>query len=101
LIAGTYTATAKGDVSGLFFGGESTDDSSSYFTGSMSLYMDWARVLTDVEAICLSANPWQLFTTRRKLLPAGAAITSPTLTAAQAFNITSSSAQARVTFTRP
>jgi Concanavalin A-like lectin/glucanases superfamily len=53
------------------------------------------------EALAEFVYPWTLFAPRRIYIPAGAAIVNPTLTAAQAFNITTSSAQARVTFTRP
>jgi hypothetical protein len=48
------------------------------------------------------SNPWVMFAKKPVWVPmAGGAIVNPTLTAAQAFNVTTSSAQARVTFTRP
>lgn len=72
------------------------------FNGHIFAIFAWSRALSDQEILNLSLNPWQLFKSLRINRPiGGAAIIKPTLTAASVFNLAATSAQARVTFTRP
>jgi hypothetical protein len=67
----------------------------------MFLSMVWGRSLGDAEVLDIGANPWQLFAPRRIWIPVstGAAV-APTLTAAIAYNLGSTTVTPRVTFTR-
>jgi hypothetical protein len=64
--------------------------------------VDPKRAWSAAEARAWITNPFSIFAPIRVQRPVvGTVIVNPTLTAAQAFNVTTSSAQARVTFTRP
>jgi hypothetical protein len=66
------------------------------------LHASWKRALSDIEALSISRNPWCLYAPRRVVIPTvSAAIIKPTLTAAFANSITTSTAVPQVTFTRP
>jgi hypothetical protein len=71
------------------------------FIGGILLAAVWNYRMSPQLIQRLSGNPWTIFEPIKRYFPFGAAVVNPTLTAAEAFNITTSSAQARVTFTRP
>ena len=61
---------------------------------------NWARALSDAEAVELTRNPWQLFAPRTQRIWAPAVASGiPTLSAATLINITSTTATPRVTLT--
>ena len=66
-----------------------------------ALLLVWDRILSREEVARISANVWQIFSIRRSTPVSSVAIIKPTLTAAFANSITTSTAMPQVTFTRP
>lgn len=70
------------------------------YSGSILLAAIWNRSMSQAEANSITENPWQLFKPARPIIYSiSSASAAPTLSLATAVNITSSSAQPRVTVT--
>lgn len=96
---GTFRGSTKGYLLGGNAGGQEAF-SNRQAMGDFALFAAWTRALPEAEVVELSRNPWQIFRPLRPIiysLPSASAV--PTLSAATAVNITSSSAQPRVTVT--
>ena len=103
--ANTYTNSASnyGITTYEVMQGPAVDRSAAtYWAAPTALIVQWARYLSDDEVEELSANPWQIFRAKPRVLyfdVGGGAPSAPTLSSAMATSITATSVVPQVTLT--